>query len=478
MPSSSLSALRRAAATAILALAALAFLPVAANAATPATLRLLGTDPIYGSTTVTMPNGTRISSAPGLFRLRITPAGGAAVERRGFCVNELHLIARNVDYPVVMRTAADDARLATPRYAEAAWLIQQAEGLIAAAAPDKRALEAGALQAAVWQLTDQAREVNPTSDAVLNARTAALRALAAGKRIGGPVTITPAMPRGCAGRSAVTLTLTGTPGSTATLAVSAGAGTVSPAQVTFAANGTAQAYVTSSTPGAVSVTARSEGGTLTRIGAATPTASSPQETMVLVPQSHSATATVTFDDCPVIPLEEPPTTPNIPTTPTSPDSPVAPLETPAKPAVPGVPATPTTPSTPLTPTQTPRFGVTKRGPATVRAGATARYTITVVNRGAAALRDLTLTDILPEGMSLTSTPAGSRLRGGKVVWSLSSLAPGARRVLHVGLRIDADASGRRCNRAVVTTPGGGRRTATACTVVTAVTRTVTPAVTA
>ena len=475
MLSSYLSALRRAAASAVLVLTALALAPVAADAATPATLRLLGTDPIYGATVVTMPDGTRVTSTPGLFRLRITPAGGAAVERRGFCVDELHVLARDVDYPVVMRTAADDAALATPRYAEAAWLIQQAEGLIGAAAPDRRALEAGALQTAVWQLTDQAREVDPTSDAVLNARTAALRALASGRRIGGPLTITPAMPRGCAGRSAVGLTLTGTPGSAATLSVSAGAGTVSPSTVTFAADGTAQAAVAASTPGAVAVTVRSEGGALTRIGAATPVASSPQQTMVLVPQSHSATATVTFDDCPVIPLEEPPTTP---ATPATPRSPVAPLETPAKPAVPGVPATPATPSAPLTPTQAPRFDVVKRGPATVRAGARARYTITVLNRGAATLRGLTLTDVLPEGMSLTSTPAGARLRGGTVVWSLGGLAPGARRVLRVGVRIDADASGRRCNRAVVTAPGGGSRTATACTVVSAVTRTVTPAVTA
>ena len=472
MASSSISVLRRAAATAVLALAALAFLPVAAHAAAPATLRLLGTDPIYTTTTVTMPDGTRLASAPGLFRLRVTPAGGTAVERRGFCVDELHVISRNVDYPVLMRTAADDARLATPRYAEAAWLIQQAEGLIAAAAPGKRALEAGALQAAVWQLTDQAREVDPTDDAALNARTAALRALASGRRIGGPVTITPAMSRGCAGRSAVSLGLTGTPGSSATLSVTAGAGTVSPAEVRFGADGTALASVTSSTPGAVSVAVRSEGGTPTRMGAAHPTGTSPQETMVLVPQSYSATTTVTFDDCPVIPLEEPPTTPS------APDTPVVPLDTPAKPSTPGTPTAPATPVTPLTPTQAPRFGVSKRGPARVRAGATARYTITVVNRGTAALRGLTLTDSLPRGMSLTATPAGSRLRSGKLTWSLASLAPGARRVLHVEVRLDADAAGRRCNRATAAAPDGTRRTATACTVVTAVPRSLIPAVTA
>lgn len=467
--------LRRVAATAALSLVALAFLPRVADAAQPASLRLLGTDPVYHSVVVTMPDGTRITGAPGLFRLRITPAAGPAVERAGFCVDELHVIARNVDYPVSLQTAADDARLATPRYAEAAWLIQSADGLIAAAAPDKRALEAGALQAAVWQLTGQAREVNPTDDAALDARTAALRALAAGRAIGGPLTITPAMTRGCAGRSSVALNLTGTPGSSATLAVTGGSGTVSPATVRFGADGTAQAAVTSATPGTVAVTARAEGGALTRIAPAHAGAGTPQETMVLDPQTYSATASVLFDDCPVVPFEEG-NTPTTPATPTIPSIPVSPFEAPSsKPSTP----TPSGRTSPRTPSQaTPRFGVTKSGPATARAGAVVRYTITVVNRGSTTLRDLTLSDDLPQGMSLTATPAGSRLRAGSLVWSLAPLKAGARRSLRVGVRLDADIAGRRCNRATVTGSGGQRSTATACTVVKAVPRAILPAVTA
>jgi uncharacterized repeat protein (TIGR01451 family) len=474
--------LRRTVTTALLSLVALAFLPGVAGAAQPATLRLVGIDPAYSSTTVTMPDGTRIASEPGLFRLRITPAGGTAVERPGFCVDELHVISRNVNYAVSLRTAADDPRLSTARYAEAGWLIQQAESLIAVAPTASRGLEAGALQTAVWQLTDQAREIDPTSSATLNARTAALRALAAGRSIGGPVTITPAMSRGCAGRSSVALALTGRPGSTATLAVTGGTGTVSPAEVRFGADGTAQAAVSSSTPGTVSVTARSEGGTLTRIARSSGTVSTPQETMVLMPQSYSASASVVFDDCPVIPFEDPAT----PTTPTTPNTPVAPLETPG-----GKPSTPATPAQPAPrrPTQAgPRFTVTKKGPASVRAGQRARYTITVSNRSGAALRDLTVTDDLPAGMSLAGIPTGSRLRGGDVVWTLGSLKAGGTRTLHVDVRLDADISGRRCNRVSVTDPGtaGGTgtgtarltRTATSCTMVKAVNRQILPAVTA
>jgi uncharacterized repeat protein (TIGR01451 family) len=468
--------LRRTVTTALLALVALAFLPGTAVAAQPATLRLVATDPSFGSTTVTMPNGTRVTGPLSLFMLRVTPTGGAAVERPGFCVDALHSISPGINYSVSLRTAADDPRLATARYAEAGWLIQQAQSLVAAAPVAARALEAGALQAAVWQLTDQAREVDPTSNAALNARTAALRALAAGRSVGGPVTITRAMDRGCAGRSSVALALTGTPGSTATLAVSGGAGTVSPAEVRFGADGTAQASVSSSTPGSVSVTVRAEGGTLTRIARANGTVSTPQETMVLMPQSYSASTSVVFDDCPVIPFEDP-------TTPTTPSAPVAPLETPGD--KPSAPDTSTQPA-PRTPNQAgPRFTVTKKGPTSVRAGQRARYTITIANRSGAPLRGLTVTDDLPAGMSLAGVPAGSRLRGGDVVWTLGSLRVGGTRTLRVNVRLDADASGRRCNRVSVTDPGAEAagtarltRTATACTLVRAVNRRILPAVTA
>ncbi len=404
--------------------------------------------------------------------MRVTPAGGAPVERPGFCIDALHVIGQGINYSVSLQTAADDPRLATARYGEAAWLIQSAEGLIAAAAPSARSLESGALQTAVWQLTDQIRETNPSSDAVLNARTAALRALAAGKAVGGPLTMTPSMTRGCAGRSSVAVNLTGAPGSTADLSVASGAGTVSPAQVRFGADGTAAASVTSATAGVVAITARSQGGTITRLARSSASAQTPQETMVLVPQAYSATTTVTFEDCPVIPFEGP-------TTPTTPAAPVAPLDTPtAKPVVPSTPVAPQQPAQ-----ATPKFTLVKKGPARITAGARTRYTITVRNRGTSVLRNLTLTDVLPKGMSLTGTPSGARLRGGRVVWSVGALKARGSRTFRVNVRIDADISGRRCNRAIATAPGGigssaVRRTAKACTAVKALPRVLLPAVTA
>jgi uncharacterized repeat protein (TIGR01451 family) len=360
--------------------------------------------------------------------------------------------------------------------------VSRAESLIAAAPPAGRGLEAASLQVAVWQLTGQAREVDPTSDAAVNARTAALRALASGRAVGGPLTMTPAMPRGCAGRSAVTLRLSGTPGSTAELSITAGAGTLSASEVRFGADGTATASVASAAPGQVTVAARAQGGTLTRIARASAGQTTPQETLVLTtPRTYTATATVTFEDCPLIPSggdrgpsapDGPGNTPSEgPGTPT--DSPLVPFEGPS------APATPTTPARPRTPTQveTPRLSVTKSGPRRALAGTAVGYVIRVRNTGEATLRDVAVTDDLPAGMSLARMPSGARLRSGRVVWTIPSLKPGATRVLRVAVRLDADASGRRCNRAGVVA-GTLRRVASSCTMVTALRRPVAPAVTA
>jgi uncharacterized repeat protein (TIGR01451 family) len=464
-------------------LAVAAIVPALASAATPATLRLVTTDPSLGrQITITPPGGTSVTSTPGWFRLRVTPAGQAPVELSGFCADLHHHIGTGTDYAVSMRTVADDAALGTARSAEAGWLVSRAESLIAAAPPAGKGLEAASLQVAVWQLTGQAREVDPTSDAAVNARTAALRALASGRAVGGPLTMTPAMPRGCAGRSAVTLRLSGTPGSTAELSITAGAGTLSASEVRFGADGTATASVASAAPGQVTVAARAQGGTLTRIARASAGQTTPQETLVLTtPRTYTATATVTFEDCPLIPSggdrgpsapDGPGNTPSEgPGTPT--DSPLVPFEGPS------APATPTTPARPRTPTQveTPRLSVTKSGPRRALAGSGVGYVIRVRNTGEATLRDVAVTDDLPAGMSLARMPSGARLRSGRVVWTIPSLKPGATRVLRVAVRLDADASGRRCNRAGVVA-GTLRRVASSCTMVTALRRPVAPAVTA
>jgi len=443
-----------------------AIAPAVAGAATPASLRLLGSDPSYGQVTLHAPDGRTVNAAPRWFRLQVTPAGGSAVEYRGFCADLHHAIATGTAYNVSLRTTADDPSLGNPRHAEAAWLLQSAEGLIAAAPTASKGLEAGALQVAVWQLVGEVRESSPTSDAVLNARVAAIRALAAGRAAAGPITAAPTMPKGCAGRSAVGIHLTGTPGSTARLTVTGGPGAVSPSQVQFGADGTAEASVTSPVAGIVTVTARAEGGTLTRIARATASQTTPQETVVLVPRTYEAVVSVAFENCPLIPSQETPSTP------------VTPFETPSSETKPPAETAPPERSTRRTPNQAgPRLSLTKTGPSRALAGARVGYVIRVTNRGTAALNDVTVADELPAGMSLASLPSSARLRSGRVVWAIDSLAAGATRTLRVSARIDADISGRRCNRATASA-GALRRTATACTRVRALRRPVTPAVTA
>ncbi|HMO00270.1 MAG TPA: hypothetical protein PKD59_12735 [Miltoncostaeaceae bacterium] len=482
-----MSLIRRLVSLGLVALAAAAVMPVGASAATPATLRLMGSEPTLGhQVTITTPDGSTITGEPGFFRLRVTPAGQAPVEYRGFCADLDHHIDEGTDYAVSLKTAVDDATLASARSSEAAWLLGQADAFVAAAS--NKGLEAGALQVAVWQLTDQARETKPSSDAAVNARAAALRALASGRALGGPLTATPAMPRGCAGRSAVSIALTGTPGSTADLSITAGAGALSATSMRFPASGRATVSVSSAVSGSVTVTARSEGGTLTRIARARSTQSTPQETIVLTnPRSHTATATVTFENCPLIPSggdtnPTPPTnTPSETPTGTSPDTPVRPFE------APGTPTTPAIPTAPRRPPQItrPRLSLSKTGPKTALAGSVVGYVIRVRNTGTVPVTDVAVTDALPAGMSLAGMPGGARLRSGRVVWTIPTLAPGATRTLRIGVRLNADVSGRRCNRASAagtgsptSSPATPRATGSSGTMVTAVRRPVAPAVTA
>ena len=288
------------------------------------------------------------------------------MEYRGFCADLHHPIAGGTDYAVSLRTAADDATLGSARSAEAAWLLQQAEALIAAAPTASKALEAGALQVAVWQLAGQARETTPTCDAALNARAAAIRALAAGRAVGGPLTATPAMPRGCAGRSAVALRLTGTPGSTAKLSVTAGAGAVSPAQVRFAADGTADASVTSALAGTRHRHRPRRRAARSPASPAPRPARPPRRRPLVLTRArtYEASATVVFENCPLIPSGgDGPTTPPPPRRRRPDDPGIDPGHPVRDPVLDAAPPRPRPRPDPADPNQTtPRLSLTKTGP--------------------------------------------------------------------------------------------------------------------
>ncbi|WP_217925084.1 DUF11 domain-containing protein [Miltoncostaea oceani] len=93
----------------------------------------------------------------------------------------------------------------------------------------------------------------------------------------------------------------------------------------------------------------------------------------------------------------------------------------------------------------------------VRAGGTVRWTLRLRSTGTGAARAVQLCDTLPRGMSLVRAP-GAKLRGGKVCWSLGTLAPGASRVRVLTSRVDRNIGTARLmtNRAAATASNAPR----------------------
>jgi uncharacterized repeat protein (TIGR01451 family) len=99
-----------------------------------------------------------------------------------------------------------------------------------------------------------------------------------------------------------------------------------------------------------------------------------------------------------------------------------------------------------------RLSVTKRAArATVRAGATDRFTIRVRVSRTAAQR-LRVCDRLPDGMVFVSAP-GARISGRTACWSVRTLRAGASRTFTVTARAELGARGRLTNRATARATG-------------------------
>lgn len=416
-------------------LALVAALP--AQAATPAQIVLLGTDPAYSQVTVNRPDGTPSGlTAPGQFQLQVTPAGGTPVVRQAFCVDTFNPIGENTPYQVSLQTASDDPTLASPTFTEAGWLMQEADTLIAAAA--NPSLEAGAIQTAIWMILGQADQTTPTSDATLNARALQVRALAAGKRFAGPVGISAAAASTCAGGPGTTLTVTGTPGATASLVVTSGQGTLSASQVTFSAAGTATVGLTSATAGTVQVSVASNGVEVTRATRLT-ASGAPQETSFVVPRTYNGTVSVTFTNC--------------------------------------AQGASVRPSGIVRPAGRPTLKVTKVAPKQLKSGAQVRYVITVTNTSRTVARNVVVSDRVPSGMAfLTSTKRPNQL-GKRVVWQVGTLRPGQTRTFTVTLRAPTGLVGSRTNTVVASATRARTVTAAATTRFTRVSQQRIPAVT-
>jgi uncharacterized repeat protein (TIGR01451 family) len=397
-----------------LALLAIALAAVPALGATPAQIELVDRDPIYSEVQITLPDGTTADTSPGWFQLDVT-ANGATTRQQGFCVDTTRLIGDGITYDVVLQNSADDPSLASPAYGQIAWLMQEAPGLIGAAADPS--LEAGALQIAVWILGGQVNAATPTDDPVLNARAFALVALSAGKRVAGPVGISAASTSTCAGGS-TTLTVTGTPGATASLAVVAGQGTLSQSTVTFGPSGTATVGLASGVAGAVQVRVTQQGAEFT-IANRPPGTDAPQTTGFLFPRTYTAAVTVNFTPCPP-------------------------------------PATVTQVTPPPVVQPRPVLRVTKRAPKAKRAGSRILYRVTVRNTSRTTARNVVVRDRLPRSLAFSRSSMRAASVGKTMAWKLGTLRPGQSRTLRIWLIAPATLNGKRTN--VVTVSANRART--------------------
>ena len=412
-------------------LLALAF-ALPARAATPAEIVLLGTDPEYSQVMVNLPGGGQVGpTGPGQFQLQVTPAGGTPTVQQAFCIDSLNPIGPGTTYQVVLQTAADAPELADPAHSEAAWLMQEADNLIAASS--NPSLEAGAIQTAVWMILGQADPTNPTSDAALNARAQQIRALASGKKAAGPVSISAASASSAAG-APTTLTVTGTPGASATLAATGG--TLSASQVTFGPSGTATVTLSPAGAGTATVTVTSNGVELTRAARPpTSTGLEPQETGFVVPRTYAASVNVAFT--------------NSGTT-----------------SVSGVKKA-----------SAPRLVVIKTAPKTLKSGSQIPYIITVRNVGRVTARDVVVSDRLPSGLSYRTSSKRPHQVGRNMVWRVGDLRPGQSKTVRIVLQAPIGLVGSRTNTVVATAAQTRRVTAAATTRFTRVSQQRIPAVT-
>ncbi len=125
----------------------------------------------------------------------------------------------------------------------------------------------------------------------------------------------------------------------------------------------------------------------------------------------------------------------------------------------------------------PRLIVRTRAQRSVRAGGPVTYVVTVTNPTGAAIHGVTVTEALPGGVALGELPRRVRMVDGVVRWDVGTLAAHRTREMRLAGRLTSGRWGRVCTTARATGDGLDRGvSATACSRVIAVHRTLSPAV--
>jgi uncharacterized repeat protein (TIGR01451 family) len=99
--------------------------------------------------------------------------------------------------------------------------------------------------------------------------------------------------------------------------------------------------------------------------------------------------------------------------------------------------------------------IQKQGPKTANLGSDVEYSITLSNPGQVAAEGVTVTDVIPPGMTFVGAEPEPKQQEGKLVWALGNLAGGGSSAITLVLK--ADRVGRVTNRAEVRTQDGTTR---------------------
>ncbi|MGD9696477.1 MAG: SdrD B-like domain-containing protein [Thermoleophilia bacterium] len=99
---------------------------------------------------------------------------------------------------------------------------------------------------------------------------------------------------------------------------------------------------------------------------------------------------------------------------------------------------------------TPNIGITKTGPSTARPSTVFDYSIVVRNRSNFTARNVEVTDLLPDTLTLVSIPSGATIRNGVITWDVGDLAGGASKTLTIRVRVNPNTRGTVRNTATVT----------------------------
>jgi uncharacterized repeat protein (TIGR01451 family) len=393
-------------------------------------------------------------------RFIVRQPSNATTGYTGYCVDVNRHISEGSSYDVDLawdgRPAggSDDLPALNGKRDEIAWLVQQT-GTLLDEAGDQRAARAAAIQIVIWQILGQVRTVEPVSppelDEGVNAQVDQVRAALENRSgnvpqgLGLATSATSASV--CAGPASVTLTVTGTPNSTATLSIE---GQPSPPTAAFsgpgvsvdAATGLAtvrlgdagrhQVTLTSSTPGPVQVLARTAGIRIVHWKDHEEAAKGEQAVqrgVYGVEGNFNQRLVVMFQGC---------------------SGPLA--------AAAGPPAGTFEPK--YAPARA-KLSIQHSGPRAAKAGNVVRYRVKVRNVGKAPARGVVLRYRVPNGMMLnkgrrTKAEASGPIPSARTITvRVPVLAPGRTLDVDAVLRIDPRASGRRWVIAVVVARNAG-----------------------